>query len=188
MSKITVDTSILPAHIFSLHDQKFYDVVIQVTGSQGVVDVLKAQGINNISAFLLTPDIFEILTWDTDEFIDLQKRCAIELRNNTFMIRPGLKANVEFLRELFTKKHEEYAKELKQKQQQQQHRCSLPPASEVNPSINMNTDATSNNSNTSSTSTTTLSATTMTGRTIDELKQITINTIEKWSVDNAELF
>ncbi|CAF4061564.1 unnamed protein product [Rotaria sp. Silwood1] len=186
MSKITVDTSIPPAHIFSLHDQKFYDVVIQVTGSQGIVDLLKTQGINNISAFLLTPDIFEILTWDTDEFIDLQKRCAIELRNNTFMIRPGLKANVEFLRELFTKKHEEYTKELKQKQQQ--HRCSLSLASEVNPSISMNSDATSNNSNMSSTSTTTLSATTMTGRTIDELKQITINTIEKWSVVNAELF
>ncbi|CAF3964547.1 unnamed protein product, partial [Rotaria sordida] len=113
MLKITVDTPILPKNIFSLHDQNFYDIIIQVTGSQGIVDLLKAQGINNISAFLLTSDIFEILTWNADEFIDLQKRCSIELRNNTFMIRPGLKANVEYLRELFKKKNEEYAKELK---------------------------------------------------------------------------
>ncbi|CAF4935125.1 unnamed protein product, partial [Rotaria sp. Silwood1] len=187
MSKITVDTSILPTNIFSLHDQKFYDIVIQVTGSQGIVDLLKAQGINNISAFLLTSDIFEILTWDADEFIDLHKRCSIELRNNTFMIRPGLKANVEYLRELFTKKNEEYAKELKHKQQQQQHRFSLPPISADLPSTGTSTTDTSTNSNSFSTTTTNCFAP-VTTSTSDDPKQIIINTIEKWSIENVELF
>ncbi|CAF3281691.1 unnamed protein product [Rotaria sp. Silwood2] len=187
MPKITVDTSILPKNIFSLHDQNFYDVVIKVTGSQDIVDLFKAQGINNISAFLLTPDVFEILTWDTDEFFDLHKQCSIGLRNNTFMTRPGLKANVEYLRELFTKTNEEYAKELKHKQQQQQHRFSLPPISADSPSTGTSITDTSNNSNTFSTVTTNFSAL-LTTKIIDDPKQIIINTIEKWSVENVELF
>jgi hypothetical protein len=104
MSKITVDTSILPENIFLLNDKNFYNVVLQVTGNKNIVDLLKVQVINSISAFLLTPDIFEVLTLDAEELIDLQERCSIRLRNNTFMIRPGIKATVELLRELFTKK------------------------------------------------------------------------------------
>ncbi|CAF1119572.1 unnamed protein product [Rotaria sordida] len=188
MLKITVDTSILPKNIFSLHDQHFYDIIIQVTGSEGIVDLLKAQGINNISAFLLTSDIFEILTWDADEFIDLQKRCSIELRNNTFMIRPGLKANIEYLRELFTKKNEEYAKELKHKQQQQQHRFSLSPITTDLSLTSTSTIDTSNNSNSFSTPTTNFSAPLTTTTTSDDPKQIIINTIEKWSIENVEFF
>ena len=187
MSKITVDTSILPKNIFSLHDQNFYDVVIQVTGSQGIVDLLKAQGINNISAFLLTPDVFEILAWDADELIDLHRRCSIELRNNIFMIRPGLKANVEYLRELFTKKNEEYAKELKHKQHQQQHKFFFPPISSDLPSTGTSTTDTSNNSNSFS-STTSNFSTPLTTTTSDDPKQVIINTIEKWSIENVELF
>ena len=120
MFKITVNTSILPANIFLRNDQDFYDIILHIIGHQVIVDLLKAQGINNTSSFLLTPTVFEVLTWKADKFIDLQKRCSIKLQNNTFIVRPDIKASVEFLRELFAKKNKEYAKELKEKQQNNQ--------------------------------------------------------------------
>ena len=186
MFKIAVNTSILPGNIFLLNDQEFYDVILQITGHQVIVDLLKAQGINNISAFLLTPTVFEVLTWEADEFIDLQKRCSIKLQNNTFIVRPGIKANVEFLRELFAKKNEEYTKELKEKQQNNQRSLSSFSQSSdvIRPAFHSAT-ATAND-NIDSFSTTGVSTTTT--ATINNLRRLIISTIEQWSIDNSGFF
>ncbi|CAF3965069.1 unnamed protein product [Rotaria sp. Silwood1] len=77
--------------------------------------------------------------------------------------------------------------ELKHKQQQQQHRFSLPPISADLPSTRTSTTDTSTNSNSFSTTTTNCSAP-VTTTTSDDPKQIIINTIEKWSIENVELF
>ena len=100
---IFVDTSILPSDIFNCHDDEFYSIVNQLTGSDEV-EFLGIQSIRTANSFLRIKNIFDILTIDSEEINDIKKEICFISNNNSFEIKSGIQGLIDFLRALFLKK------------------------------------------------------------------------------------
>jgi len=73
----------------------FYDLVQEMTGDIEV-EILKAQGINNVLALLRAKDLYSIFKIDCEELDDLKKRACLKLKTGEYMIRPAIKENLDY--------------------------------------------------------------------------------------------
>ena len=106
---VFVDTSIISSDVFKYHDE-FYSLVKSLTGSVEA-ELLRIQNVRTINSFLRINNIFEIFTIDVDEIDHVKRQSCFILNDNTFIIKPGTKAAIEYLRDLFQKKQKEISKD-----------------------------------------------------------------------------
>ncbi|CAF2958689.1 unnamed protein product [Rotaria sp. Silwood2] len=114
INKTNIDTNVLPPDVLSLMDNQFYDLIRELTSSHEA-EILKLQHINNINAFLLTKNPLELLELNSPDVEDIKKRTCFELANKTFVVKPGVKSNLQYLHDLFCKKMNEHFKDIKNK-------------------------------------------------------------------------
>ncbi|CAF4031753.1 unnamed protein product, partial [Rotaria sp. Silwood1] len=72
------------------------------------VEILKAQGINNVLSLLRVQDLYSIFKLDCKELEDLRNRACLQLKDGEYMIRPAIKNNLDYcINVLKTKLHEQ---------------------------------------------------------------------------------
>jgi len=113
MNNFWTDTSVLPSDILSLEGYDFFKVVDRLT-SDTVVDLIRIQAIRNVRVFMLVPDITAVLKIDSVELDLIKSQVCFRLKNNNYLVKPGIEASLRYLRELFATKINEYY-------QQEQH-------------------------------------------------------------------
>ncbi|CAF1489022.1 unnamed protein product [Rotaria sp. Silwood1] len=114
INKTNIDTNVLPPDVLSLMDNQFYDFIRELTSSNEA-EILKLQHINNVNAFLLTKNPLELLELNSSDVQDIRKRICFELENKTFVVKPGIKSNLQYLHDLFCKRMDEHVKDIKKK-------------------------------------------------------------------------
>ncbi|CAF3925720.1 unnamed protein product [Rotaria sp. Silwood1] len=114
INKTNIGTNVLPPDVLSLMDNQFYDLIRELTSSNEA-EILKLQHINNVNAFLLTKNPLELLELNSSDVQDIKKRICFELENKTFVVKPGIKSNLQYLHDLFCKKMDEHVKDIKKK-------------------------------------------------------------------------
>ncbi|CAF1453136.1 unnamed protein product [Rotaria sordida] len=60
------------------------------------VEILKAQGINNVLSLLRAQDLYSFFKLDCEELEDLRNRACLKLKNGEYMIRPAIKDNLDY--------------------------------------------------------------------------------------------
>ena len=106
---LCVDTSILPSNIFGYRDEEFYSIVDQLAGAEEA-ELQRIQSIRTVNSFLQIADIFDVLTIDSEEINTVKRQICFPLNNNTYVIKPGIRGSIEYLRDLFLKKTRELSK------------------------------------------------------------------------------
>ncbi|CAF2942254.1 unnamed protein product [Rotaria sp. Silwood2] len=104
-----LDTKVLPSDLLTYHDDDFYNLINQLVGPDEVA-LLKIQGIRTVNTFLDISNIFDIVNIDSEEIDDIKTKSCFILKNDSYVIRPGSKASIEYLRDLFEKKQDEILK------------------------------------------------------------------------------
>ena len=99
----------LPQDIMELEDTTFFDFVKKFSGEK-ITLILESQDINSVQCLLACNDPFEILSYDSDELLDLKKKTCVKLNNNSFVVLPGLKTKMEFLTSALIKKRNDLKK------------------------------------------------------------------------------
>jgi hypothetical protein len=107
--KLFVDTKILPSDVFTYHDNDFYSLINQLAGPDETA-LLKIQGIRTINAFLRTANIFDILNIDSEEIKTIKEQTCFILKNDDYIVKPGIKSSIEYLHDLFSLKQAEIIK------------------------------------------------------------------------------
>lgn len=113
-NRMNVDTSILPDNVLSYIDKQFYDLVQELT-SPNEAKILKIQLINSINSFVLTKNLLEFINFDNADVQELKDQICFKLSNNTFVIKPGVTSNLQYLTNLFNKKIDENQKLVKKR-------------------------------------------------------------------------
>ncbi|CAF5190197.1 unnamed protein product [Rotaria magnacalcarata] len=73
--------------------------------------LLHFQEITNVQCFLDCNDPFEILSFDSDDLLDLKKKLCVKLTNNSFAILSGIKSKMKLLKNVLTKKRNQFRRE-----------------------------------------------------------------------------
>jgi hypothetical protein len=113
-STFSVDISVLPDDVFSLYDEKFYEIVKQFAGPDEA-KLLEIQGIRSVYSFLFTENLFEIFELPCRAIADIKKNMCLLLENKTYMIKQGCKSNLRYLTKLLNSKNEEHLKKVASK-------------------------------------------------------------------------
>ena len=108
---IFVDTSVLPLDILNYRDDEFYSIVNRLTGSEET-ELLRIQSIRSVNSFLRIINIFDVLNIDSEEINRIKKDVCFILNDNTYVIKPGIKASMDYLHDLFFRKQREISKNL----------------------------------------------------------------------------
>jgi len=109
--KVSID--VLPQDAFILKDDQFYSLVEKLTSSY-VARILKCQFINCVNTFLLCKDILAPILLPTSAFDAIRHDVCVKLNQNhknSYVIHNGIVGQIEYLRELFQKKHSQDAKD-----------------------------------------------------------------------------
>ena len=104
-----IDTRILPADVFAIRDEVFYDLVTLISGSK-IAKLLKWQELSNAATFLMCPDPLEFLHYESNDIIQLKQETCLKLNDNSFIVLPGIRSGCDELRALLSKKRDEEAK------------------------------------------------------------------------------
>ena len=104
-----IDTRILPADVFAIRDEVFYDLVTLISGSK-IPKLLKWQELSNAATFLMCPDPLEFLHYESNDIIQLKQETCLKLNDNSFIVLPGIRSGCDELRALLSKKRDEEAK------------------------------------------------------------------------------
>ena len=110
--KPRVSLDVLPQDAITLKGDQFYDLVEQLT-STDISRILKSQCINSINTFLLCKNVLESILLPTSMFDALRRDVCVRLdqnNNNMYVIHVGIIDQIDYLTELFRKKHFEEAK------------------------------------------------------------------------------
>ncbi|CAF3813046.1 unnamed protein product [Rotaria sp. Silwood1] len=91
---ILINTSKLPSNVLTPCDDDFLNFVRQEAG-EDVADLLEAQSINYTKSLLMTSDVFSVINIKNDD---------------TYVVKPGVRGNVDYLIDLFQRKYIEDAK------------------------------------------------------------------------------
>lgn len=106
--------------VSNIRFDEFYDLIQEMT-SDIEVEILKAQGINNVLALLRAKDLYSIFNIDCEEIDDLKKRACLKQKNGEYMIRPAIKENLDYcinvLKNGLPEQQSQYQSRLEQNQQ-----------------------------------------------------------------------
>ncbi|CAF4168093.1 unnamed protein product, partial [Rotaria magnacalcarata] len=81
--------------ISKIKSDNFFNLIEEMTG-EIEVEILQAQGINNVLSLLRSQDLFHIFQIDCEELQDLRNRACLRLNNGEYMIRPAIKENLDY--------------------------------------------------------------------------------------------
>ncbi|CAF5201294.1 unnamed protein product, partial [Rotaria magnacalcarata] len=76
-----------------------------------LVILLQFQGIIDAQCFLDCEDPIEILSFDSDDLLNLKKKLCVKLNNNSFAVLPGIRSKMNLLKNVLTKKRNQLRKE-----------------------------------------------------------------------------
>ncbi len=93
-------------------DDRFFEFVKHYSGEK-IADLLEYQDLNNVDCLLACADPLEILSYDSDDLLDLKKKTCVKLNNNTFAVLPGIKSKLDLLKNELTKKANQFKKNSK---------------------------------------------------------------------------
>lgn len=74
--------------------------------------LLKIQCIRTINSFLRINDVFDVFSIDSQEVNDMKRQICLILNDNNFIVKPGIRASLDYLRDLFHKKQKEMSSSL----------------------------------------------------------------------------
>ncbi|CAF1403710.1 unnamed protein product, partial [Rotaria sp. Silwood1] len=171
-----IDTSILPSDIMSLRDVKFFDFVRKETGD-AAVDLFEIQSINCVKSLLMTADVYCIMNLKSKALDCFKNKHGFMLDDDIFIIKPGIKGNVDYLIDLLKQKCTDDAKLTKSSKRNQ----SSPPLDRTINTSSTTTESTmavlsSNSSNIVTSKSLNLS--------LDEHKTYINNTLNNWCKNN----
>ncbi|CAF3429497.1 unnamed protein product [Rotaria socialis] len=104
-----IDTSILPSDIMSLRDVKFFDFVRKEAGD-AAVDLFEMQIINCVKSLLMTAEVYCIMNLKSKALDCFKNKHGFMLDDDTFIIKTGIKGNVDYLIDLLKQKSTDDAK------------------------------------------------------------------------------
>lgn len=81
--------------ITKIRCDQFFNLIEEMS-SEIEVELLKAQGINNVLSLLRSQDLFCIFNIDCEELNDLKNRACLKLKNGEYMVRPAIKENLSY--------------------------------------------------------------------------------------------
>ena len=70
-----------------LKNDGFFEFVKHFSGEK-VAILLEFQDISNVDCLLVCDDPLEIITFDSDDLLDLKKKTCVKLNNNSFTVLP----------------------------------------------------------------------------------------------------
>ncbi|CAF1354879.1 unnamed protein product [Rotaria sordida] len=100
----------IPHNVMEFEDECFFDFVKVFAGDK-LAALLKFQDISNVNCLLACNDPFEILSYDSDDLLDLKKKTSIKLNSNSFVVLRGIKSKMMLLKNALTKKRNELKKQ-----------------------------------------------------------------------------
>ena len=103
-STVFLGTSLLPANLTSLQDAEFYHFVKRIVGPVEA-ELLQVQQINNVNSLLMTADVFEIIQIPSQDLDDIKRKICFEKDDGSFVIKAGVKGNIDYLIELLRAKN-----------------------------------------------------------------------------------
>lgn len=136
----SLDTSILPIDVLSFYDKHFYDLVAKIVGA-GVAKLFEIQGIRSVYSFLNIVDVFAILELSCPALEDIRSSISLEAADHTFIVQPGFRSGVEYLRQLLKQKHEENLTEITKKSRRRKQNAQTNDNSSKNLSQDISQDA-----------------------------------------------
>lgn len=98
-----IDTSVLPADVMSLRDEKFFDFVNEEVGI-AAASLLAVQGINSVKSLLMTPNVHHLMDLNSKDLDGFKKKYGYLQDDGTFVLQPGVKGNVDYLIDLLRQK------------------------------------------------------------------------------------
>lgn len=101
----------LPDNIMELEDKPFFEFVKMFAGNK-VSQLLEFQDINSVQCFLTCNDPFEILSYESDDLLDLKKKTCVKLNTNLHIALPGIQSNMKLLKSALTKKKNQTEREI----------------------------------------------------------------------------
>ncbi|CAF3881739.1 unnamed protein product [Rotaria sp. Silwood1] len=106
---ILINTSKLPSNVLTLRDDDFLNFVRQ-EASEDVADLLQAQSINCTKSLLMTSDVFSAMNIKSKSLDALKKKIGYLQDDDTYVVKPGVRGNVDYLIDLLQRKCIEDAK------------------------------------------------------------------------------
>ena len=163
----------LPSDVLTLSGYDFFQFIKSTLG-ESEANLLKKISVRAMSSLLVIEDPLDVFNYniDDDELELLKDQLCFKLKNDKFMIKPGVVSGFRSLKEALKKRTSEETKRPKKKQQQQQQQQSTD-----------NTHATSLFSLTTTARTTTPDLPSLT-----EQRAYLLRLITKWCEDNKEQF
>ncbi|CAF3952745.1 unnamed protein product [Rotaria sp. Silwood2] len=107
------DGNVLPDNVMEFQDERFFEFVKGFAGEK-LATLLEYQDIKNVHCLLASDDPFEILSYDSDDLLELKKKTCVKLNTNTFFVLPGIKSKMTLLKSALIKKKNELKKGTKQ--------------------------------------------------------------------------
>jgi hypothetical protein len=101
----------LPHDVMEFEDERFFEFVKSFAG-QKLAALLEFQDINNVNCFLACDDPFELLSYDSNDLLELKKQMCVKLNTNLFVVLPGIKSKMMLLKNALTKKRNDLKKEI----------------------------------------------------------------------------
>jgi hypothetical protein len=165
-------------------NESFYDFVQEVCGKIEA-DILRIQGIRNARCLIRSSNLLDILKLDCDEVNDLKFNTCFQLKSGDFIIKQGVKLNLDNLFDALKDKHDKYSKKNHRFERQKKHSQSITNAENSN---NTNTQNSDMGTTTGSLSTTPSFDTNTTNSSLFISKHITINEHINFIKDLIEKF
>ncbi|CAF4171079.1 unnamed protein product [Rotaria sp. Silwood2] len=163
----------IPQNIMDLEGNEFFDFIKQYSGEK-VAILLEFQDISNVNCLLACHDPLEILSFDSNDLLDLKKTTCVKLNNNSFTVLPGIKTKMNLLKSTLMKKYNALKKDVSKISSNIFLTNNLSVNTLVNNNINTSTDSFVNTSlNSSSSGIIDLKAE-------DQIKQYLIEALNDW--------
>jgi len=98
--------------VLFLSKEDFYDLIIEICG-ETEANLIRIQGIQNVQSFIRCKDYFSILNIDCEEVDKLKSVACFQSRNGDYVVKQGIKLNLDNLADALKTKHEKFKKQKK---------------------------------------------------------------------------
>jgi hypothetical protein len=94
---MSIDLSNISDDVLSYSNDHLYTFIEESLGTDEMM-LIKIQSINNVRALLNVPDLMGFLSFNSKEIVALKQRiCFIDEDNERFMVKAGIKTNIDDL-------------------------------------------------------------------------------------------
>ncbi|CAF1353382.1 unnamed protein product [Didymodactylos carnosus] len=133
----TINIHSPPDEVLFYANDSFYKFVEQCLGTDEM-ELIKIQGIKNTRTLIHLPNVLDVLKVECEALDDIQTRVCFKLKDNTYMVKPGVVAGVEDFVEALRAKDKEYLKKTEQQQKKSKRKTdndkSKPSINQASPS------------------------------------------------------